>query len=110
MTKEVVDYNTKKLQDSERCFPTFRGPEHDWVSDHNWGGSGMIGLQEMLMQTVGDKIVLFTAWSKEWDVKFKLHAPGNTIVECSLINGRIEKLNISPATRRKDLITDLLKN
>ncbi|MHC4504549.1 MAG: hypothetical protein ACYTFI_14685, partial [Planctomycetota bacterium] len=23
----------------------------DWVPDHNWGGCGMIGLQEMLMQT-----------------------------------------------------------
>lgn len=48
MTKETADYNTRKLQDSDRRFPTFWGSGHDWVSNHNWGGSGMIGLQEML--------------------------------------------------------------
>jgi len=35
----------------------------------------MIGLQEMLVQTIGDQIILFPAWPKEWDVDLKLHAP-----------------------------------
>jgi hypothetical protein len=35
----------------------------------------MIGLQEMLLQTNGDSLLLFPAWPKEWDVTFKLHAP-----------------------------------
>jgi|GEM_PF-2627680 len=35
----------------------------------------MIGLQEMLLQTIGDQIVLFPAWPKDWAVDFKLHAP-----------------------------------
>jgi hypothetical protein len=104
MTKEAATYNTKKLQDSERRFPTFWGPGHDWVPDHNWGGSGMIGLQEMLMQTTDDKIVLFPAWPKEWDVQFKLHAPGNTTVECSLKNGEIAHLKVSPESRSKDIV------
>jgi len=56
MTAEAADYNTRKLQDSPRRFPTFWGPGHDWVPDHNWGGSGMIGLQEMLMQTIWEYI------------------------------------------------------
>ena len=53
LVQEAADYNTRKLDDSPRRFPTFWGPGHDWAPDHNWGGSGMIGLQEMLMQTIG---------------------------------------------------------
>lgn len=105
MVAEAADYNTRKLQDSPRRFPTFWGPGHDWVPDHNWGGSGMIGLQEMLMQTIDDKIVLFPAWPKEWDVDFKLHAPGNTIVQCSLNNGKIVNLKVIPESRLKDVVT-----
>ena len=104
MTAEAADFNTRKLQDSPRRFPTFWGPGHDWVPDHNWGGSGMIGLQEMLMQTIGDSILLFPAWPKEWDVDFKLHAPGKTTVECLLVNGEITKLKVTPQTRSKDVI------
>lgn len=77
----------KKMSDSSRRFPAFWGPGFDWVPDHNWGGSGMIGLQEMLVQTVGDKIYLFPAWNKENDVHFKLHLPFNTIVEANLVGG-----------------------
>ncbi|MGV8094731.1 MAG: hypothetical protein AB2L24_22990 [Mangrovibacterium sp.] len=104
MTEEAADYNTKKLQDSERRYPTFWGPGHDWVPDHNWGGSGMIGLQEMLMQTIGEQIVLFPAWPKEWDVVFKLHAPENTTVECCLRKGKIERLRVVPKSRMKDVV------
>jgi len=64
----------------------------------------VIGLQEMLMQTVDDKIVLFPAWPKEWDVDFKLHAPGNTTVEAHLVNGKIEYLKVVPESRCKDLM------
>ncbi len=104
MANEALEMNTKKLQDSERRFPTFWGPGHDWVPDHNWGGSGMIGLQEMLMQTTGDQIVLFPAWPKELDVDFKLHAPKNTIVECSFREGEIKSLKVTPEERRSDII------
>lgn len=104
MVEEAADYNTRKLQDSPRRFPTFWGPGHDWVPDHNWGGSGMIGLQEMLMQTIGDKIVLFPAWPKAWDVEFKLHAPKNTTVEVRRKNGEIVFLKVTPESREKDVV------
>lgn len=104
MTKEAADYNTRKLKDSDRRYPTFWGPGHDWVPDHNHGGSGMIGLQEMLMQTFGDKILLFPAWPKEWDVDFKLHAPNNTTVEGVLANGKLISLKVTPESRRKDVV------
>lgn len=103
LVEEASALTIKKLQDAERRFPTFWGPGHDWVPDHNWGGSGMIGLQEMLMQTVDSTIYMFPAWPKEWDVTFKLHAPYNTIVEGSLKNGKLENLQVSPKERRKDL-------
>jgi len=102
-TREAADYNTRKLQDSPRRFPTFWGPGHDWVPDHNWGGSGMIGLQEMLMQTIGEQIVLLPAWPKNWDVHFKLHAPRNTTVECRFEKGEITLLHVSPESRSKDV-------
>jgi len=104
MAEEAGDYNTRKLQDSPRRFPTFWGPGHDWVPDHNWGGSGMIGLQEMLLQTIGDKIVLFPAWPREWDVDFKLHAPENTTVEAVLKDGEIITLKVIPESRSEDVI------
>ena len=103
MTQEAADYNTRKLLDSERRFPTFWGPGHDWVPDHNWGGSGMIGLQEMLLQTIGNQIILFPAWPEKWDVDFKLHAPENTTVECCLKNGVITRLKVFPESRLKDI-------
>ncbi|MGJ7032488.1 DUF5703 domain-containing protein [Niabella hirudinis] len=104
MTEDAAAYNTKKLKNSERKFPTFWGPGHDWTPDHNWGGSGMIGLQEMLMQTVDDKIVLLPAWPGDWDVSFKLHAPHETVVEVEYINRKFRKLKVMPASRQKDII------
>jgi hypothetical protein len=103
MTEEAAGYNTSKLQDSQRRYPTFWGPGHDWVPDHNWGGSGMIGLQEMLMQTIGDQILLFPAWPEDWDVDFKLNAPHKTVVEGTLKKGELIKLRVSPENRRKDV-------
>ena len=104
LTEEARTITLKKLSDAERPFPTFWGPGHDWVPDHNWGGSGMIGLQEMLMQTSGDEIRLFPAWPEDWDVKFKLHAPYGTIVEGELKNGKLKSLEVNPKSREKDVI------
>jgi hypothetical protein len=92
-----------KLENSKRRFPTFWGPGFDWVPDHNWGGSGMIGLQEMLLQTDDRLIILFPAWSKNIDVHFKLHAPYNTIVEAELKNGKLVLLEVSPEQRKTDI-------
>lgn len=103
LTDEAKKLVTKKLESAETRFPTFWGPGYDWTPDHNWGGSGMIALQEMLLQTNGDRILLFPAWNKSWDVHFKLHAPYNTIVECKLENGTVKLLKVTPENRRKDI-------
>ncbi|WP_245652376.1 DUF5703 domain-containing protein [Rufibacter tibetensis] len=104
LTDEAAAITTQKLSDSGRRFPAFWGPGHDYVPDHNWGGSGMIGLQEMLMQTDGRKIFLLPAWPEEWNVHFKLHAPYNTTVEGKFINGKVEELVVTPKARRKDIV------
>jgi hypothetical protein len=57
----------------------------------------------MLIQTDGDKIFLFPAWPADWNVDFKVHAPGNTTVDGRFRNGKIENLNVSPESRRKDI-------
>jgi len=103
LTDEAWKLTSLKLQNSERRFPAFWGPGFDWVPDHNWGGSGMIGLQEMLMQVDNKKIFLFPAWPKNMDVHFKLHAPYNTIVEAEWKNGKLEMLKIIPEERRQDV-------
>jgi len=96
-----------KLRDGPRRFPAFWGPGFDWTPDHNWGGSGMIGLQEMLLQTDGKKMFLFPAWPKDWDVHFKLWAPYHTTVEAVLKHGKLEQLIVEPASRRDDIINML---
>jgi hypothetical protein len=80
-----------KLANSGRRFPAFWGPGPDWVPDVDHGGAGMIGLQEMLMQSDGNDINLFPAWPREWDVDFKLHAPSGIIVEGALQDGEVVK-------------------
>lgn len=101
---DAAELCIKKLQDGIFRFPAFYGQAYDCTPDHNWGGSGVIGLQEMLMQTTEDKIYLLPAWPKEWDVDFKLYAPYNTIVECVYKNGKIEKLSITPEKRKDDVV------
>ena len=104
LVEEAKKWNTLKLKNSERRFPAFWGPGFDWVPDHNWGGSGMIGLQEMLLQTDDRKIYLLPAWPKEWDTHFKLHAPYQTTVEGRVQGGKLVELKVLPKERMKDVV------
>ena len=104
LTEEAKRLTLAKLSNGPHRFPAFWGPGYDWTPDHNWGGSGMIGLQEMLLQTNGEQILLFPAWSKEWDIHFKLHAPGETTVVATLKDGKVTDLKVLPESRKKDII------
>lgn len=103
MLPEALAFLKKKLADGPHRFPAFWGPGHDWTPDHNWGGSGSMQLQEMLMQTRGDGIFLFPCWPADCDVDFRLYAPHNTTVTCSLQGGEIVSLEVKPESRRKDI-------
>lgn len=104
LTAEAAELTLQKMGDSGRRFPTWWGPGHDWVPDHNWGGSGMIGVQEMLLQPVGDALYVLPAWPADWDVDFKLHAPGQTTVELRVVGGKLQRLEVSPAHRARDVV------
>jgi len=105
LTSEAKRLSALKLGNGPYRFPAFWGPGFDWSPDHNWGGSGMIGLQEMLLQTTDEgKILLFPAWPKEWNIHFKLHAPQNTTVEAEMKNGKVNIINVTPSQRLSDII------
>ena len=94
---EFTDYGNQR-------FPWFWKAGHDWIPDLDNGGSGMITLQLMLMQTDGKRIQLLPAWPKDWNAAFKLHAPYNTIVEGHVTSGKITQLKVTPETRAKDVV------
>lgn len=103
LTEQADSLMLLKLKDSGLRFPAFWGPGFDWTPDHNWGGSGMIALQEMLVQTAGDDIYLLPAWPRDRDVHFKLNLPGQTTLEMDYRNGKVAKLLVTPAERKNQI-------
>lgn len=104
MLPEAMEFLQRKMADGPHRFPAFWGPGHDWTPDHNWGGSGTIQIQEMLMQTRGEKIYLFPCWPSDCDVRFRLYAPDNTVVEAEWKNGKAVYIEVTPKCREKDVI------
>jgi len=105
--KKRAIYKMANTNAPQARFPALFGPGHDWLPDHNWGGAGMVGVQEMLLAPEPGphgKLHLFPAWPAEWDVDFKLHAPGQTIVEAVLRKGRLVSLRITPKSRAKGIV------
>jgi hypothetical protein len=84
-------------------FPGFFGPNYDWTPEQCHATNLMTGLQRMLMQCEGDRIVLLPAWPKGWNASFKLHAPNKTTVSARVENGELKELVVVPESRRKDV-------
>jgi alpha-L-fucosidase 2 len=103
LAKEDVGYNLTR-KDDDLKFPAFWAAGHDYKPDEDNGGNGENGLQQMLLQSDGYKILLLPAWPADWDADFKLHAPYRTTVEGQVRNGHLVKLTVTPAARRKDII------
>ncbi|PTQ94098.1 hypothetical protein C8P68_107163 [Mucilaginibacter yixingensis] len=104
LTDEAQKLTTQKLSNATFRYPTFWGPGLDWAPDHNWGGSGMIALQEMMLQADGKKIYLMPAWPKDWNADVKLRAPYNTTIEATIKDGKVVKMKVTPEARAKDVI------
>ena len=109
MADEAQRRALAKLSDvASPCrFPAFFGPGHDWVPDHNWGGSAMVGLQEMLLApqpSAKGKIHLLPAWPRNWDVVFRLRAPGETTVTGEVAGGKLVRLVVTPDERLRDVV------
>ncbi len=105
MTDEAARILKVKMCNANAAYrwPATWGPNFDWLPDQCHGGNLMAAINYMLIQHSGDKILLLPAWPKDWDVSFKLHAPRQTTVEVVYRGGKIEKLEVLPKQRRKDI-------
>lgn len=106
LTDEAARILKVKCANSHPAYrwPATWGPNFDWLPDQNHGGNLMETTQLMLLQAVGDKLLLLPAWPKAWDVDFKLLAPRQTVVECVYRHGRIERLALTPESRRANVV------
>ena len=66
----------------------------------------MMTLQDMLLRPVGRTIYLLPAWPADWSARFRLHAPGRTIVEGEVRNGKLAELRVEPPARRGDVVVE----
>ena len=75
MADDAAQLNYEKMANGPYRFPAFFDMGFDWAPDFNRGGSGMIGVQEMLMQRSPDgKRMELPAWPERWGkVTYKLH-------------------------------------
>lgn len=104
VAKTYVTFNFSRKEPTLK-FPAFWASGHDYAPDQDNGGNGENGLQKMLMQTDGKKIMLLPAWPKEWgNVEFKLNAPYNTTVQGKVVNGKLTNLLVTPASRLADVV------
>jgi hypothetical protein len=102
VAKEYVRFALTR-KDPRLKFPAFWERAHDYEPDEDNGGNGENGLQKMLMQADGRKILLLPAWPKGWDADFRLHAPYNTTVQGRVVNGKVMDLIVTPASRAADV-------
>jgi hypothetical protein len=102
LAKKDVTVNLTN-SDPRLRFPAFWKRGHDYMPDEDNGGNGELGLQKMLIQCDGRKILLLPAWPKEWSADFKLRAPFSTTVEGRVEGGKIINLKVTPESRRQDV-------
>ena len=73
LADEAARLTLEKLSDGPFRFPAFWDAGFDWAPDLNRGGSAMIGLQEMLLQTISDgSPQVRPACPADWKLQFKL--------------------------------------
>lgn len=100
--KDVIANLTNR--DPRLRFPAFWEKGHDYAPDQDNGGNGELALQRMLLQADGDRILLLPAWPAGWNARFRLHAPRQTMVEGRVENGRLLDLQVTPESRRNDIV------
>jgi hypothetical protein len=95
-----------KVRNSNPAFryPIMWGPNFDWLPDQCHGGNLTAVLQKMLLQCWNGKIHVLPAWPRDWNVRFRLYAEGNTVVECEYRAGSIVSLEVTPASRKADVV------
>jgi hypothetical protein len=85
-------------------FPVMWGPNYDWVPDQDHGSNFLSTLQLMALQSEGGRIHVLPAWPKEWNVRFRLHAPDRTVVEGEAHDGALVKVVAVPTERQAAVV------
>ena len=89
---------------SPQCrFPVYGVRMPDSNPDFDHFGSGSTALQRMLVQEVGDRIILLPAWPASWDTDFKLHLGKQTTISGKVVKGELTNWTISPEYRKGDV-------
>jgi hypothetical protein len=88
----------------DQRFKWFWKPANDWIPDLDNGGSGMITLQLMLIQSDDQRIQLTPAWPAGWSADFKLRAPHNTTISGHIEKGKLTDLKVVPKERTRDVV------
>ena len=99
--QNVATVLTRK--DKQCRFPAFWEHGNDYVPDEDNGGNGLHALQLMLVASEGRRILLLPAWPKQWDCRFKLHAPLQTALIGTVRGGKIASLCVEPMERLQDV-------
>ena len=85
-------------------FPLYGREGPDSCPDFDHFGAGSVALQRMLVQEAGRKILLLPAWPADWDVDFKLHLAGRTVLRGTVKDGNLTTWDIQPSSRRNDVV------
>ena len=106
LVDEARDNLLAKVRNANRAFrfPAMWGPNFDWLPDQDHGSNLLMTAQCMLLQPVGRSLLVLPTWPKDWDVAFRLHAPGDTVVEVEYRGGKFERIEVTPKERRADLV------
>jgi alpha-L-fucosidase 2 len=84
-------------------FPLYGREYPDSCPDLDHFGSGAVALQRMLVQEANGKILLLPAWPAAWDVDFKLHLSRATVIEGTVVEGKLTHWKIEPAARAQEV-------
>ncbi|MFD1441701.1 DUF5703 domain-containing protein [Lacticaseibacillus hegangensis] len=87
---DAANLTYEKLKNSWQRFPAFWGPGYDWLPDHNWGGTGMIGLQKMLVQETDKDVILLPACPKDWEGDVRMSLNNQATITFSFGNGQVK--------------------
>lgn len=93
--------NAKDNKDNDFRFPAFWGPGHDYSPDEDHGGVLQNALQLMLLQCVNNDVLLLPAFPKKWNVTFKLHTEGQSLVKADWRDGKMINSSIETTTGKK---------
>lgn len=91
-------------------FPMYGKEWPDSCPDFDHFGSGSVALQRMLVQEGRDgEVLLFPAWSAQWDVNFKIYISNNSYVTGEVRDGRLIEWDIFPESRKANVIVGELQ-